>query len=175
MRYIIFILMIISLTGCITSIHSDHEARPIAKKTISTNDKFYIAVGNEGRYKTILYKGSNVELEYVIEKELSKYVSHIFCGNRIMDLNFAKIEAKSAGCNILIYSRILHWEDRATAWSGLSDEVKIRTIIYDLRNDEILDSFVAEGTSANITFLNDGPSDLLDTPYRRYFDSLFGN
>lgn len=167
--------MVFTLTGCITSIHSDHDAKSIAKKTISINDKFYIAVGNEGRYKTIRYKGSNIELENAIEKQLSKYASNIICGNQIMDLTSAKAYAKSKGCNILIYSRILHWEDRATAWSGLSDEVEIKTVIYDLRNDIVLDSFIAEGSSANLTFLNDGPSDLLDTPYRRYFNSLFEN
>lgn len=169
----LFLFFLLSLTGCVTASYSNPEAKSIAKSSITSKDKFFIAVANEGRYKGIRYKESNVELENAIEKQLSNYVANIICAGHILDLESAKTIAKSKGCSILVFSRILHWEDRATAWSGLSDKIEIRTTIYDLNKNIVLDSFIAEGSSANITFLNDAPSDLLDTPYRRYFDSLF--
>ena len=73
--------------------------KSIAKSSITSKDKFFIAVANEGRYKGIRYKESNVELENAIEKQLSNYVANIICAGHILDLESAKTIAKSKVCD----------------------------------------------------------------------------
>jgi hypothetical protein len=47
---------------------------------------------------------------------------------------------------------ILHWEDRATEWSGRPDTIEIRISIYDSTSEDELASAVLKGKSKWATF-----------------------
>lgn len=72
----------------------------------------------------------------------------------------------------IIIPEILHWEDRATAWSGLPDKVEIFIEIYDSRGVLVKEgSFYGE--SAKATLMSNDPSDLLAKPIRNFFKTVF--
>lgn len=68
---------------------------------------------------------------------------------------------------------ILHWEERATEWSGLPDRIGIKITVYDTSNDNILSSLVFNGKSKWFTFGGDHPQDLLFVPVNKYVKSLY--
>ncbi len=68
---------------------------------------------------------------------------------------------------------ILHWEDRATAWSRRRDRVEVRLTVYDLYTGLPLAAQVVEGRSPGGTLQTDRPEDLLDAPIAAYVDSLY--
>ena len=67
---------------------------------------------------------------------------------------------------------ILHWEDRATEWSGKADRVKVSLPLY--RSGSLVGSALVTANSSWWTFGGDHPEDLLDTPFESYAASLVG-
>ena len=63
----------------------------------------------------------------------------------------------------LIEPKILHWEDRATEWSGKADRVKVSLPLY--RSGSLVGSALVTANSSWWTFGGDHPEDLLDTPF----------
>ncbi len=49
------------------------------------------------------------------------------------------LSARQQGYDILIYPTILHWEDRATEWSGLRDRAKIKLELIDTKTEITVD------------------------------------
>ena len=70
----------------------------------------------------------------------------------------------------LIEPKILHWEDRATEWSGKADRVKVSLPLY--RSGSLVGSALVTANSSWWTFGGDHPEDLLDTPFEAYAASL---
>ena len=63
----------------------------------------------------------------------------------------------------LIEPKILHWEDRATEWSGKADRVKVSLPLY--RSGSLIGSALVTANSSFFTFGGDHPEDLLDAPF----------
>ena len=68
---------------------------------------------------------------------------------------------------------ILHWEDRATEWSGKSDRLEIQMTIYSAETKEELANSSYTGKSQWFTLGGDHPQDLLDKPTEEFVDSLY--
>jgi hypothetical protein len=68
---------------------------------------------------------------------------------------------------------ILHWEDRATEWSGKKDKLEIRLSIYSTSQGNVIASTVLSGKSKWATFGGDHPQDLLSEPLNEYVGSLY--
>jgi len=73
-----------------------------------------------------------------------------------------------------IQSEILHWEDRATEWSGLPDRIEIKISVYDTHSGAELASSILSARSKWATFGGDHPQDLLPEPVKQYVESLYG-
>ncbi len=80
---------------------------------------------------------------------------------------------KLTGSEYYVIPEILHWEDRATEWSGIPDKIKIQISVYDGQALEKLASTIISGTSRWATFGGDHPQDLLSEPLNRYVESLY--
>jgi hypothetical protein len=68
---------------------------------------------------------------------------------------------------------ILHWEDRATEWSGKKDKIEIKLSIYGAESNSVLASTVLSGKSKWATLGGDHPQDLLPEPLTEYVASLY--
>ncbi|ELW8199044.1 DUF4823 domain-containing protein, partial [Yersinia enterocolitica] len=67
----------------------------------------------------------------------------------------------------------LHWEDRATEWSGKPDIIAIKITVYNAASDNIISSTIINGKSKWATFGGDHPQDLLAKPVSEYISSLY--
>lgn len=68
---------------------------------------------------------------------------------------------------------ILHWEERATEWSGKPDRIEIQIIIYDLSTKKQIVNSTYTGKSKWATFGGDHPQDLLAEPTQTFVDALY--
>ena len=84
------------------------------------------------------------------------------------------LAAKSAAqYRYYVAPEILHWEDRATEWSGRPDRIEVQISIYDVNMQTEIASSVITGKSAWATFGGDHPQDLLPEPTNAYVASLY--
>ena len=75
----------------------------------------------------------------------------------------------------MMYPTILHWEDRATEWNFLSDEIKIKIELIDVINGQVDETVFIVGESGIATLGGDHPQDLLGDPLEDYISKLFSN
>lgn len=68
---------------------------------------------------------------------------------------------------------ILHWEDRATEWSGKKDKIEIKLSIYGAEGNQEIAGTIIGGKSKWATFGGDHPQDLLPEPIQAYVDTLY--
>ena len=77
-----------------------------------------------------------------------------------------------ASAEYLLKPEILHWEDRATEWSGKPDRVKISLPLY--KSGGLLDQRWFRPKAVTGRSGGDHPEDLLDLPFQVYAASLAG-
>ena len=81
--------------------------------------------------------------------------------------------ARSEHLQYLVQPMILHWEERATEWSGKPDRISVRLEVISVLSGDTLDSTVLSGKSRWATLGGDHPQELLPEPLRLYADALF--
>lgn len=67
--------------------------------------------------------------------------------------------ARSRKLRYLAIPTILHWEDRATEWSGKPDRISDRLVFLDVVTGQTMDSAVMTAKSKWFTFRGDHPPD----------------
>ena len=82
------------------------------------------------------------------------------------------MEASSIAADYLFVSKILHWEDRATEWSLLSDKITVNYVIYDTHSGEKIASTTASATSGLATFGGDHPQDFVPKTVEDFLNEL---
>jgi len=73
----------------------------------------------------------------------------------------------------LVYPTILHWEDRATEWSGKSDRVEVKIQVVDVKAGLPVETVLIKGRSGLGTLGGDHPQDLLPEPIEGFVSSLY--
>ncbi|MEN8167383.1 MAG: DUF4823 domain-containing protein [Pseudomonadota bacterium] len=170
-RLVFALLLVSSLLGC-SDTHRLVRTEGVdltASKALSA----YLVVPRDGQYGTIFYTGSGAMVAQEVEMAFSPYLENIVVGGRYEHLDNALSRAREKAVDYLIYPEILHWEDRATEWSGRPDVVSIRVTIIDVSTGEKVDSAELGGTSKVMSWGGDHPQDLLAKPLADYAAGLF--
>ncbi|MGK0204452.1 MAG: hypothetical protein ACI89X_000465 [Planctomycetota bacterium] len=110
----------------------------------------------DGSYDGKTASGSGSLVARRIEQAVSK---------RFPNVAATKASAAAApGRTLEIAARLLHWEDRATNWSGKSDKVQIQLELRDLPSGKgrVL---TYDAASSWFTFVNNPPQDLLNREF----------
>ena len=92
----------------------------------------------------------------------------------VLDKNKSLEVAKQKQCDVLIYPTILHWEDRATEWSGLRDRARIQVELIDTETDATIDNTTLDLVGTWWTFGGLHPQDMVNESVEDYFRQLFG-
>jgi len=149
---------------------SRQTAEPIMKAT----DSVYVAIPKDGVYGSTIYQGSGTTAAQELVGALAKRLRRVEPGREYQPFDEALKTARDKGYTHLVYPIILHWEDRATEWSGISDRVEIKVELINAGTGETLDSAIIKGKSKWATFGGDHPQDLLPKPIEDFIASLFG-
>ena len=126
----------------------------------------------DGRYGTTVYYGSGYATAQALVSALNGTVKEVRRSDTIASGAEGLEQAKEAGFDYYIEPRILHWEDRATAWSGRSDVIIVDVSVFKVSTGDEIDSVTINGKSQWFTFTNEPPSDLLAEPMRNYVADL---
>jgi hypothetical protein len=145
-----------------------HDSKPLA-----ATEAYYIATPVNGRYDTINYANSGTMTRDLLFAGLTERGIRAAHGTASQK-DDALAEARQQGFNRLIYPTILHWEDRATEWSGLRDRAKIDIEIIDTATNRQLDHTVLDLVGTWWTMGGLHPQDLVEEAMEDYFGKLFG-
>ena len=138
---------------------------------LEQNTDIAITVSEDGFYGDDIYTGSGKILSNVVKQELKPYTAKATVLKNKESLDEITNEELEK-YDYIVIPEILHWEDRATAWSGRPDKVKVSIEIYNSKK-ELLKSAVLEGKSASMTLASNDPSELLEKPLSIFFKSVF--
>lgn len=161
--------------GLLSSCADTHQlARATGKPLVFSKQKsVYVALPLDGRLGHTLYSGSGALTAQAVAVAFAPYYEKITVGIQREDFSTAQLMAKAGGYAHLLYPDILHWEDRATEWSGRPDQATVKVSLVDANSGEILDSVVISGKSGLATFGGDRPEHLLPKPLADYAATLF--
>ena len=127
----------------------------------------------DGAYGGKTYKGSGLNVSKIILRTLRNVQPLAQLVEETNEADAIKI-AKQKDASYLIVPDLLHWEDRATAWSGYRDKVKIELRFLSLNPIETISSQTYYTTNNSITFLNTKPEDLLDERFDKFIYQFLG-
>lgn len=157
-------------TGCVTRYS---ETGRFENAKMSSSGSALIVVPKDGFYGKDTYTGSGLMTARAVQAAFYAHLTRveILEGDLKDDMAFAR--ANTDNYTYLIEPLILHWEDRATEWSGLPDQIQIGIKVFDAATHQPIAGTMIEGASSWWTLGGDHPQDLLRKPLSDYAGSLF--
>lgn len=169
MRLALFALSVAIVSGCTSfkeTVVTDPDTRLARNRTV------VIATPADGAYGTIQYANSGTMTALAVKKAFSRFSNRVVVRTDCSRLDcFSSRDAERF--EYWVIPEVLHWEDRATEWSGISDKLEIKLSIYDGSTGQDVASTLMWGKSKWFTFGGDHPQDLLDEPVNAYVSSLY--
>lgn len=159
------------VSGCTSTYESTSAVRTISK--LKADASTYVALPEDGRFEKIPYPGSGRKTALVVCEAFSKHLIKAELAPEVLPYEQNLQRAKSGSFDYLIVPTILHWEDRATEWSGRLDRIQIEIRTVNVPTSETLAIESIKGKSKWATFGGDVPEDLLKVPINSYVDTLF--
>jgi Domain of unknown function (DUF4823) len=172
MRSMLMLLFLVVLSGCADT-HQVTRA-PGMTASLSRQASAYVGVPKDGSYGATTYHGSGALTAQAVAAAFAPYLTKVTVGVKAEDFDGAQQSARAGEYTYLLYPEILHWEDRATEWSGKPDQASVKVTVVKADTGTVLDSAVIGGKSGLATFGGDRPEDLLPKPLSDYAATLFG-
>lgn len=171
--FVLFALTLVLTTACADS-SSFVRSDPAVQVRLEAEQRVYVALPDDGKFEDRVYASSGKATAEAIFDAFLRGTQRVRIGGQVEDREGALASAEEGGDDFIAFTTILHWEDRATEWSGRPDRMSIRIEILDAKTGERVDSAVLEGKSGLATFGGDHPQDLLDSPVNAFVSSLYG-
>lgn len=167
---VLLILSVVLITGC-SSKYSHTELQSPNTRLDNTRGVL-ISTPEDGWYENTQYRNSGRMTVNAVRAAFTKFASPV----DIMDSChgddcFNVIDTVKYG--YYVKPEILHWEERATEWSGKPDRIEIQLVIYDAVTKNEMANSSYTGKSKWATFGGDHPQDLLPAPTNEYVKSLY--
>ena len=173
MKKLGLVLFMFLVIGCVHTYQIKTLPSVAADVLLSTDAGIYVSVPTDGRFEEKVYPGSGQTTAAAISFALSAMVTRVEVGDVVETRPQALGTAKERNLDYVFESTILHWEDRATEWSGKRDKVSIRIQVVDVSMGNVVSSVAIQGKSKLMTFGGDHPQELLQRPLSEYVASLF--
>ncbi len=164
-------LTLFVLTGCYTAEYKvdSYNAPSVGLSNVRTA---YVAIPEDGRYGDHVYPGSGNQTAISILAAVSQHGPGVM-GKSHQTHNADLTDSKKAGAAYLFEPLILHWEHRATEWSGKPNRITIRIKVYETGTDKVISDSVLEAHSSWWTLGGDHPEDLLPNTIGPFVDRVY--
>ena len=164
------IVLVALLSGCASTYK--HSELKQASEQLDPSRGVLIAVPEDGWYGETRYQRSGQMTANATLAAFSKNA-------RKVDLTagcegaecLEEIDSQEYG--YFVEPIILHWEDRATEWSGKPDRIEIQLIVYSTATNRQVANSSYTGKSSWFTFGGDHPQDLLAKPTDEFVRGLY--
>ncbi|MGH8426892.1 MAG: DUF4823 domain-containing protein [Gammaproteobacteria bacterium] len=172
MRYFIAVIFVgVLLSGC-----AGYDLTPettVQSTTLSRNAEACISIPEDGQYGDHTYKGSGQALAESVNRAFAPYLQTTLLKPGLEGQAATLAQSKHEGCEYLLLPQILHWEDRATEWSGKPDRIAVKLSVLSTDSGEVLDAAIFHAKSSFWTLGGDHPQDLVYQPLKEYAAKLF--
>lgn len=158
LRFVLLFVISALVSGCVDKFETESYSPPTS--VISSSAKALILRSEDGQYAGKPYLNSGRMLTDQVEIAVASRLAQATVA-QASDVESALAQARSTGVEYVIEPRILHWEDRATEWSGKPDRITIKLAIWDAETGEIVSTSLERASSKWATFGGDHPQDLL--------------
>ena len=130
-------------------------------------------MAEDGNYGSTPYPGSGNFLSSATRNAVLFHLKRVEKATHVEAIEAALSRAKEMRLTYVFNPTILHWEDRATEWSGKLDRIAIKLIVLDVESGKNISSTVLSAASKWATFGGDHPEDLLSGAITPYINKLF--
>ena len=168
MRFATLIVFISILSGCSTATYKQ-EALTQPSSNLVRGKSVSIATPTNGFFKTEEYQSSGKMTTLAVQSAFARFSSTITVMPACKNLACLK----DSSHYYYVIPEILHWEERATEWSGKPDKIEVKISVYDNLNLKELASTIISGKSKHATLGGDHPQDFLAEPINAYVQSLY--
>ncbi len=164
-------LIVISMFGCVSSPNGTIYGVS-GEQIVPPNMVLCLAIPNDASFEGYTYINSGQRVANKVNSSLSDYYSIIPLGyNENIVSQCREIESE-----FMIYPEIVHYEDRATGWSGRPDIIEVKTTLTNLKTLE-KSSFIYSAKSNMVAsglfeWGNAAPCSLLGQKYKSQVLSL---
>ena len=170
MKVLFIVSISIFLSSCVASYNQ--QILKDATLKLERGKGVFISTPKNGWYGKIEYKNSGKMTANAVRAAFSRFSNSVYISEECLGLECLKT-ALATQYAYYVVPEILHWEDRATEWSGIADKIDIKISVYDVTLGSEISSTVIRGTSKWATFGGDHPQDLLPEPVNYYVQSLY--
>jgi hypothetical protein len=170
MRRAAYMILLVVVCGCTSTYKSSTLVVPSTK--LERGKSVVIATPANGSYGDKEYAGSGKMTALAVRSAFAKFTNTVTLSTECKDLNSLRMSGPSQ-FDYYIVPEVLHWEDRATEWSGVPDRIEILLSVYEGTTWKELASVSILGKSKWATFGGDNPQDLLEEPINKYVRSLY--
>ena len=158
------------VSGCAATYVQRGLFEPTTK--FSRDRPVLVSTPANGIYGKIEYRASGQITATEVRAAFSRYALGTKVVSDCRDLQCLSRHTPAARV-YLVVPEILHWEDRATEWSGIPDRIEIAVRVYDSETLSEVAATVISGKSKWATFGGDHPEDLLPEPLGTYVQTLY--
>ncbi len=168
-KYLVIISILLT-AGCAAT-YENRDLKPLDAK-LNSNLGVLISVPKDGSFGDKQYSNSGRMTANAVRTAFGKYATKVDISDSCQGEGCLS-EAYIIKYGYYVKPVILHWEDRATEWSGKSDRVEIQLVIYDTVTRQEIANSTYTGKSKWATFGGDHPQDLLAEPTNKFVDTLY--
>lgn len=160
----------ILLAGC----SAKYSTNNIQERTehLVKNVSVVISQPTDGVYDTHTYSGSGRATADAVKAAFLRHSDNVTVFADCDDVTCLKAN-HSVSRGYYVVPQILHWEDRATEWSGIPDKIEVKITVYNAESNNRVASTIINGKSKWATFGGDHPQDLLPEPINMFVSNLY--
>ena len=142
-------------------------------KLDARNCSVYISTPSDGSFGSTVCPNSGRMTAQAIKSAFLKKVTRVKVSPGTETYETGLKNASSQDFSHYLWLDILHWEERATEWSGLPDRIEVKIKLIRVDDARTVDSVIIKGSSKWATMGGDHPQDLLPKPLNSYVSSIF--
>jgi len=165
-------LVILLCTACSHKYRVDSLSTP--EKLIPVNSHYYVMMAADGHFGGTQYVGSGVMVTDAVSMVLQQHQGGVTKATSLETLEQALERANTQNIEYVFRPLIVHWEDRATEWSGRPDRITMRYTIFDAKTGKEIASTLESASSKWGTFGGDHPQDLAPQTVEDFINSVSG-
>lgn len=133
----------------------------------------HVSVSADGGIEEKTYAGSGLMTSEAVVAAFSSHAARVVLGAPQNPPGTDPLKSALGGAMYRVVPTILHWEDRATEWTGEPDVIKVRIKVFEGEGGALLDSVLLHGVSKWATMGGDHPQDMLIPLLAEYVESIY--
>jgi len=161
------------LVGCVSA-NTSVNRLSTARVDIDNNALAMVVQPADGGSLGKTYNGSGAKVAFEFARAMKTLVADVRISLNSSDNQSLFEDSRKRNIRYLLIPQIMHWEDRATQWSGIPDRLEIQVELIDLSTGDTLDTSSISSNSSDVEFTDAPVGEMVRRAADRYFQSLQG-